>query len=392
MRTQEFHTIIVAAGVGNRMGTDLPKCYLTLGHQTVLEHAVSAFDGHSHCASIIVVVHKDYVDLAQKILARFDRVKIVIGGDTRQESVKLGLDSLKDISNDTPIFIHDGARPFITADLIQSIYDHVLSHDAVSVALPVVDSLRHAPDGQIIESIVSRDHVFAMQTPQAFKADIIRKAHAQKINATDDAELVIHAGYDVHLITGARTNIKITTKEDWDMALMILGSSSQPVKIKTGIGYDVHAFDDDCAATHIRIGGIDIPYSRKLKGHSDADVALHAITDAIYGAISLGDIGHHFPPSKAEHKNQDSADFLKHAMMCLKDKKGTISHIDCVIICEEPKIGPHRESMRMRIADICDINIDDVAVKATTSEQLGFTGRKEGIACQAIVTIEVPRS
>jgi 2-C-methyl-D-erythritol 4-phosphate cytidylyltransferase/2-C-methyl-D-erythritol 2,4-cyclodiphosphate synthase len=389
MQTQEFHTIIVAAGVGNRMGTDLPKCYLNIGGQSVLARTVAVFDGITSCASITVVIHKDHGDLARVALTNFPHVKFVIGGDTRQDSVRMGLNALAHLSDNDIILIHDGARPFVARDVVLQLVSKISEMGAASIGIPVVDSLRHAPENNVIESIVSRDKVFAMQTPQGFRAGIIRAAHNQKINATDDAELVMHAGHDVHIVQGDRSNFKITTKDDLAMAELMM-NAMMATKIKTGMGYDVHAFDD-MPATHIRMGGIDIPYARKLKGHSDADVVLHAITDAIYGAIGSGDIGFHFPPSKAEHKNQDSADFLKHAVELLRNKNGTISNIDCVIICEEPKITPHREKMRARIAEICSIIVDDVAVKATTSEQLGFTGRKEGIACQAIVTIEMPR-
>ena len=389
MQTQEFHTIIVAAGVGNRMGTDLPKCYLTIGGQSVIARTVSVFDCMKSCASITVVIHKDHGDLARAALKDFPNVKFVVGGDTRQDSVRMGLQSLAHLSNDDIILIHDGARPFIADEMIAQLVEKISETGAASVGIPVVDSMRHAPENNVIESIVSRDKVFAMQTPQGFRAGIIRTAHNQKINATDDAELVMHTGHDVHIVLGDRRNFKITTKDDLVMAELMV-NAMRITKVKTGTGYDVHAFDD-APATHIRMGGIDIPHAHKLTGHSDADVVLHAITDAIYGAIGDGDIGFHFPPSKAEHKNQDSADFLNHAMTQLLNKNGSISNIDCVIICEEPKITPHREKMRARIAEICGIVIEDVAVKATTSEQLGFTGRKEGIACHAIVTIEVPR-
>jgi 2-C-methyl-D-erythritol 4-phosphate cytidylyltransferase/2-C-methyl-D-erythritol 2,4-cyclodiphosphate synthase len=385
MKTQEFHTIIVAGGVGNRLGSAVPKAYIDLGGIPMVARTVAVFYTMPDCKSITIVIHPEHETLAQDKLKQFPNIKFVYGGDTRQASVKNGIESLNHLDDDEIIVIHDAARPFITADLIRLSVSAADKHGAVSLAIPIIDTLRRC-NSVTDKETVDRNDLYAMQTPQVFKANLIRMAHAQDFIATDDTELVGELGYKVHIVDGARTNFKITTKDDVEFANMLLTSQK---RYKTGLGYDVHAFDD-MPATSIRLGGIDIPFTKKLKGHSDADVVLHAITDAIYGAISEGDIGFHFPPSKAEHKNQDSADFLKHSVNLASQKLCSITHIDCVIICEEPKITPHRDSMRARIAEICNLPLSSVSVKATTSEGLGFTGRREGIACQAVVTIESP--
>lgn len=386
MKKQGFHALIVAAGLGTRLGHGKPKAYVDLAGYPLITRTIMPFAALEACLTITVIIHPDHESLAQASLQNFERINFVYGGDTRQESVKRGLESLSQLNDDDLILVHDAARPFIQSFDILKVYLAAQKNGAASLALPIVDTLRYA-ENDIAGAVQTRKNLFAMQTPQAFHKSILQHGHNQTIMATDCSELVTQAGFDVTMVQGSRSNFKITTDDDLKMATQILAMNK---KIKTGIGYDVHAFDV-VPATSIRLGGIDIPFEKKLAGHSDADVVLHAITDALYGAISDGDIGFHFPPSDQAHKNKDSAIFLKHAVARAAMVSACITHIDCVIICEEPKITPHREAMRARIAEICGLELCDVAVKATTSEGLGFTGRKEGIAAQALVTIEITK-
>lgn len=378
MKKQGFHGIIVAAGLGTRLNANVPKAYIALGGVPMIARTVSKFAALDACLSLTVVINPLHEELARETLKLFDSINFVYGGDTRQASVKCALNKMNDLSDEDIILVHDAARPFVDERIILECVDAALIHGAASAALPVADTLRRD------EMIIDRKHVYAMQTPQVFRAKILRDAHAQDKMATDDTELVSELGYKIQIVHGSLMNFKITTEDDMKFAQGLIG---QQKRIKTGMGYDVHAFDP-APASIIRLGGIDIPFSKKLSGHSDADVVLHAITDALYGSIADGDIGFHFPPSDMAHKNKDSAIFLEHAVARVTARGYKISHIDCVIICEEPKITPYRDAMRARIAEICEISIDDVAVKATTSEGLGFTGRKEGIAAQALVLIE----
>nr|MCH9765719.1 2-C-methyl-D-erythritol 2,4-cyclodiphosphate synthase [Alphaproteobacteria bacterium] len=323
----------------------------------------------------------------------------VSGGKTRQASVRAGLIALnisEKANTNTPdhVLIHDAARPFISSEIIDRCIDQLHDHRACLVAIPVSDTIKKANDDGHILQTIDRSSLWAAQTPQGFEYGFIAQAHDKahkegRNDFTDDAAVAEWAGAIVHIVEGDSANIKLTTKEDLTMAEKSLSRDSTPplTDFRVGTGYDVHAFDDGNA---VIIGGVSIPHNRKLKGHSDADVGLHAITDAILGAIADGDIGTHFPPSDPQWKGAASDLFLKDAVRRIDELSGKLSNIDLTLICEEPKIGPHRPAMRESIAKICNISEGRVSVKATTSEKLGFTGRKEGIAALASVLVRLP--
>ena len=376
---QKFRVIIVAAGHGKRMSSDVPKQYMRIAGKTILQHTIDVFQSHSAMAEICVVIHPDYKDMV-------GGVPYCLGGDTRKESVYSGLKALK---GDGIVLVHDAARPFVTHTDIDKLLKAMKTNICATLAMPVADSLRR-DNGDIID----RDGLWAIQTPQAFEYAVLRQAHDKanpNVSYTDDTAMVAELGHRVAFIGCGRHNFKITYPEDLTLAKKLL-STYQFTETRIGQGYDVHAFDDDAqqSVEHITLCGVDIPYTRQLKGHSDADVGLHALTDAIYGAIGAGDIGMHFPPSDNAFKNMDSAVFLEHALEMLRDKGGEIINADVTLICERPKVGPFREAIIERIADIMSADVSRVNIKATTSEQLGFTGREEGIAAQAVVSVRMP--
>jgi 2-C-methyl-D-erythritol 4-phosphate cytidylyltransferase/2-C-methyl-D-erythritol 2,4-cyclodiphosphate synthase len=380
--------IIVAGGSGARFEDSLPKQYHKIHGTTVLHHTIEKFAQHPAVTQIQVVIAEGFEDLYNQSVSGIKKLlPPVIGGSTRQTSVYNAIAALS-LNADDIVLIHDAARPCIETKSIDAILDILKTHPAASLATPVSDTLRKSDKGELAD-IVSRDGLYAMQTPQGFQFGVIKAAHEQfkNQNFTDDTSLVTEMGVPVAIVMGTRENIKITTPEDMMIATKYLSPSTVLIP-RTGLGFDVHAFGD--AATLIRIGGVDIPHTHKLKGHSDADVLLHAITDALYGTIADGDIGSHFPPSNMEYKGKDSAFFLEDAVKAVKSKGGRIVHIDSVIMCEAPKIGPHRAAIQKRVADIIGIAPSRVSVKATTTEELGFTGRREGIAAQAIVTVLLP--
>lgn len=377
----EFAVLIVAGGTGTRAGEGLPKQYRQLAGEIVLRKTIKAFLPLAAPQNIRVVIHPEHADFYSACVTGLNLPEAVIGGGSRRESVSNGLKAFAHLNPETPILIHDAARPFVSPEIISACVAELQKSQAVTTAIRVTDTLRKGENNHLGET-VTRDHLWSIQTPQGFHYGVITKAHEILTgDFSDDSQMTSAMGINVAIIEGSRENIKLTTEDDFKMF--------QKTKIiKTGLGYDVHAFDA-IEANAIRIGGVDIPHPRKLLGHSDADVVLHAITDAIYGTIADGDIGSHFPPSNNEFKNMDSSIFLKEAVKSLTEAGGRIIHIDTVIICEEPKIGPHRDKIRESIAKICDLPLKSCSVKATTSEGLGFTGRREGIACQALVTIEI---
>lgn len=384
--------IIVAGGSGARFGDSLPKQYHKIHGETVLRHTIKKFANHPAVVHIQVVISKGFEEAYYQSAAGIPKLlPPIIGGDTRQKSVYNALADLPLNENDI-VLIHDAARPCVDVKSINAILDVLKTSPAASLAIPVSDTLRKSDEGEFSD-VVSRDGLYAMQTPQGFHFSMLKSAHEKfKTNDfTDDTSLVTEMGTPVSIVAGTRENIKITTPEDMIIATKFLSSpntSSTNLIPRTGLGFDVHAFGD--AAPSIRIGGVEIAHTHKLKGHSDADVLLHAITDALYGTIADGDIGSHFPPSNMEYKGKDSAFFLEDAVNAVKAKGGRIVHIDSVIICEAPKIGPHRAAIQKRVADIIGVAPSRVSIKATTTEELGFTGRREGIAAQAIVTVLLP--
>ena len=385
--------IIVAAGSGTRLNSgssDLPKQYQLLDDKTVLEHTINAFTQH-HLIDVVMPVisvphqsNYDALDLDDaKLLAP------VLGGKTRQSSVLAGLNALQ-LHNPDVVLIHDAARPFVSAQIITDVIDASMDGGAIP-ALPVTDTLKFSPDGKSITQTLDRTQHFVAQTPQGFAFAKILSAHIKaqaqsSTDFTDDASIAEWANMDVSIVTGEVQNKKITFSQDLAEARSSMNDNNK-LETRVGSGYDVHAFE---VGNEVILGGIHIPFDKKLKGHSDADVALHTITDAIYGALAEGDLGQHFPPADDKWKNKDSAVFLEHAISRLSARSARLVNVDLTIICEQPKIGPHCIAMRQNIADICKVSVSRVSVKATTSEKLGFTGRGEGIAAQAVVAIELP--
>jgi len=386
--------LIVAAGRGHRAGGGLPKQYRKLGGQTVLARTVSRFQSSGLDLSIRCAIHPDDAALYRQAVAGLPPLgEPVLGGATRQHSV---LNGLRAFSPERPnkILIHDAARPFVSTAVIEAVIGAIAGRTGAIAASPVVDTLKRGAAGGLIAQTVDRDGLWAAQTPQGFAYDAILAAHEramdEAVEVTDDAAIAEWAGLPMVLVESGRDNVKLTSERDFAEAEdLIMRRETALPDIRTGHGYDVHAFEPGSA---VILGGIAIPHDKKLKGHSDADVALHTITDALYGALGDGDIGQHFPPSDPQWKGVASDVFLKHAVRRLSERGGHVGNIDVTIICEEPKIGPHRERMRASIAEIMDVALDRISVKATTTERLGFTGRSEGIAATATATIVLPGS
>ncbi len=366
--------LIVAAGKGERAGGDMPKQYRMFRGKPVLAHAIDALAAYPMIDAIRVVIGPDQEDAYRDAIAERSVAAHVIGGETRQESVRNGLEAIAADGGADIVLIHDAARPFTPITVIDRLIAALGTDPGAIPALPVVDSLART-DG----STVDRSEFVTIQTPQAFRFDVILAAHRDWTApepATDDAAIARAAGHRVAVAEGDPALKKITFAEDFAMP-------SPPIT-RTGLGYDVHAFGD---GDHVWLCGVEIPHDRALAGHSDADVGLHALTDAILGALGDGDIGDHFPPSDPQWKGAPSHRFLEHARDLATARAMTIHHVDVTLICEAPKIGPHRAAMRSRIAEILAIPEKSVSVKATTTEKLGFTGRGEGIAAQAIATL-----
>lgn len=380
-----FHGLIAAAGIGSRLGGDVPKQYLSIGGKPILRRTIETFLACPGLQSLHVIINPEHKRLYEEVTQGLDLSPPVSGGNSRKESIYLGLESLSNLKSEEKILIHDGARPFVTVDNILNIVNVLDQAQAATLSIPVADTLYRDNTG----AYINREGLNAIQTPQGFHYGLIKRAHETygEEDYTDDTSLVAALGESITLVEGRRANIKITTQEDLHLAERLC--ESRKMTTRTGTGYDVHAFANE-ESSSIRLCGIDIPYNRRLSGHSDADVGLHALTDALLGALALGDIGEHFPPSDDKWKNKDSSFFLEEIVKLLKQKKGSITNLDLTLICEQPKIGPHRVEMQNRIAEICDLPSGTVSVKATTSEGLGFTGRGEGIAAQAIATIELP--
>ncbi len=373
--------LIVAAGSGSRHGGDLPKQYQSLAGRPLLRHTVEAFMAHPQIGEVRVVIGESHQDLYAKAVGDLALAPPIIGGPMRQNSVRRGLESFS-ASPPQLILIHDAARPLISAGIIDRVIGALETKPAAIAAMPVADSLRRAAAGP-----VDREGVWQVQTPQGFRYADIMAAHRNAPDdlATDDATLAEQAGIPITLVEGAMSNIKITRAGDLATAEAFL--SARLGEVRTGTGFDVHRF---APGDHVTICGIKLPHTHALEGHSDADVGLHAMTDAILGCIGLGDIGSHFPPSDPRWRGADSALFLQHAIQSVSERGGIVAHLDVTIICERPKIGPHRAAMIARVAEISGLSTDRISVKATTTEGLGFTGRSEGIAAQAVATVRLP--
>ena len=384
--------LILAAGAGIRAGGERPKQYQAVGGKPVLRLTAESFLSHPGVSDVLIVIGEGHEALYAEALHGLSVLPPVMGGLTRQQSALNGLRALA-ARQPRKVLIHDAARPFASHAIISQVIAALEQHEGVIPALPVTDTLKRAPGG-IITSTVSRESLWGAQTPQGFRFPDILQAHEKAAaeglaNLTDDAAVAEHAGLSVGIVAGEAANRKLTTLDDIaDAERAILRAAYDRLPdVRVGQGYDVHAFEP---GNHVVLCGVKVPHNLRLKGHSDADVAMHALTDAILGAISEGDIGQHFPPSDPQWKGADSAIFLRHANNLVKGRGGLIAHTDITIICEEPKIGPHVPAMRAALSEILAVPGQRVAIKATTSEKLGFTGRREGIAAYATATVRLP--
>jgi len=388
--------LIVAAGRGARAaGEDgRPKQYCPVGGVPMIARTIAAFAAHPSVDDILVVIHPDdatlYRSASHPYAGRLR--KAVPGGARRQDSVRAGLEAL---ASEAPasVLIHDAARPFVNAELITRVIKGLDAHQGALPCLPVTDTLKWVAQGRVVGT-AERDQLWRAQTPQGFKFDTILAAHraAAKEPArefTDDAGVAEWFGLDVALVEGSEDNRKLTTAEDLKIADELLQpkGARAAATIRVASGYDVHAFGPGDAVT---LCGVSIPHPKKLTGHSDADVGLHALTDALLGTIAEGDIGVHFPPSDARWRGAASEIFLKHAASLVRERGGSIVHVDVTLLCEAPRIGPYRDKMRARIAEMLGLEISRVSIKATTNEGLGFIGRGEGIAAMATATVSLP--
>ncbi len=381
--------LIVAAGRGSRFGGDLPKQYCLLAGKPVLAHTMAGFADHPLVAVVQTVIHADDAVLYAEAAGN-SRQKLnppVTGGATRQASVLAGLEALSGQGIDI-VLIHDAARPFVSAHLINDAIQAAHDHSAAVPGAAVTDTIV-AVDAGGIAATPDRATLRAVQTPQAFRFDLILAAHRRAVaagehNFTDDGSVATAAGHVVHVFNGESANVKITTQDDLASASQKLGMH---LVSRTATGFDVHAFGP---GDHVWLCGLKIAHEHGFIAHSDGDVALHAITDALMGAMADGDIGRHFPPSDPQWKGASSDRFLAYAAERLRQRGGVIDLLDVTIICEAPKVGPHAEAMRLRVADIAGVLPGNVSVKATTTERLGFTGRREGISALATATVRLP--
>jgi 2-C-methyl-D-erythritol 4-phosphate cytidylyltransferase / 2-C-methyl-D-erythritol 2,4-cyclodiphosphate synthase len=384
--------VIVAAGRGYRAGGDLPKQYRALAGEPVIRPTLAAFLGHPQITAVLPVIHPDDQAIFQAATAGLERLlPAVPGGATRQASVRAGLEALRAAEPDL-VLIHDAARPFVSSDLISRAIAAATEHGAAVPAIPVTDTVKVVDARNMVSETLDRSRLRTVQTPQAFAYEVIvalhdRAAAAGRHDFTDDAALAEWAGRAVNVFGGEAGNVKLTTSEDFERAEALRMAALGDVR--TGSGFDVHAFGD---GDHIMLAGVRIPHDRGVTGHSDADVALHALVDAILGALAEGDIGVHFPPSDPQWRGASSDRFLAFACERVRARGGMIAHLDVTVVCEAPRVGPHRDAMRSRIAAIAGVPIERVAIKATTSEKMGFTGRAEGIVAMATATVRLPWS
>lgn len=381
--------LIVAAGRGSRAkrdDLDAPKQYVPLNGAPVLGHCLRPFLLSPKIDFILTAIHEDDLETYQDVITNLScaagarLLPPVFGGATRQQTVHAGLQRLSDFSPQK-VLIHDGARPFLTESLLRDVIDELDHCPAVLPCVAVADTLKRGTDGQVVAT-VDRAGLWRAQTPQGFHFSVIEEAHQRAVDEerqdfTDDASLLEWTGTDVRIVQGFEDNIKITTAEDFTRGERILQGQ---VNIRMGNGFDVHEFEP---GDEVILCGVRVPYSQKLKGHSDADVGLHALTDAIYGALGAGDIGQHFPPSDPQWKGVSSDVFLKHAIDLAQGQGFVVGNVDVTLICQAPKIGPHVAAMKAAVAALLGVDDSQVGIKATTTEGLGFTGRGEGIAALA---------
>lgn len=384
--------LLVAAGRGLRAGGETPKQYRLLSGRPVLRHALAPFLADEAVSRVIVVIgsgDEAQYRTATEGLASAKLTAPTIGGATRQDSVRLGLEALSAIGFDGIVLVHDAARPFVSSALIGRAILALGSGVAAIPALAVTDTIKRIDAAGVVVETPPRDDLVSVQTPQAFRLHSLLDAHRDAFAAgaaglTDDAALMEWAGVPVATFPGDPMNLKLTRPEDFAAAEQRLAPR---LVVRVGTGYDVHAFG---AGDHVWLGGVRIGHDHGVLAHSDGDVALHALTDAILGVLAEGDIGAHFPPSDPQWRGASSDRFLAFAVERVRARGGRIDHLDLTIVCEAPKIGPHREAIRARIAAIAGLRPDQVSIKATTSEQMGFTGRREGLAALATATLRLP--
>jgi len=378
MPMKRIAVLIVAAGRGTRAGAGVPKQWRPLGARSVIAHTVAAFRAVPGLGPIAVVIHPD--DRALLAAQEVGPVIVATGGAQRNDSVRAGLEAL---AADPPdiVLIHDAARPNVSAAVIGRVIAALETRDAAAPAVEVTDALWRGEDGHVAGT-QDRSGLYRAQTPQGFRFGAILDAHRNHpAPAADDVEVARRAGLTVAIVEGAEDNLKITREGDFARAARLMGDR---MDIRLGNGFDVHAFTE---GDHVWLCGVRVPHGRALLGHSDADVGMHAITDAIYGALAEGDIGVHFPPSDPQWKGAASHIFLRHAIELARSKGFAVTNIDCTLICEAPKVSPHAAAMRAALSEITGIAVERISVKATTSEKLGFTGRGEGIASIATATL-----
>jgi len=380
--------IVVAGGRGVRAGGGIPKQYREIRGAPVLRHALALFTEHPQVGVVQPVIHRDDGAAFAHAAAGLHLRAPAFGGTTRQSSVRAGLEALQEAAPEI-VLVHDAARPFASPALVS----RAIAAGASGAAIPglvLTDTVKEVDGGGRVVATRDRNFLRTVQTPQAFRYDSLLTAHRRACAAgredfTDDAALAEWAGMTVTVFEGETGNMKLTTEDDF--ARLAAADGQVLADVRTGIGYDVHSF---VAGDHVWLGGVRIPFAQALSGHSDADVPLHAVVDAILGALADGDIGAHFPPSDPQWRGAPSSKFLEFAVDRVRRRGGRIAHLDVTIVCEAPRIGPHRDAMRARIAEIAGIGIDRVAVKATTNEKLGFVGRQEGLAAMATATIRLP--
>ena len=387
--------LVVAAGRGRRVGSARPKQYLPLRGKPLLAYSMAAFAGLDEIGAVCVAIHPDDRPLYEDALkglsptAAGKLLEPVGGGATRQGSVHNGLENLARLEPDI-VLIHDAARPLVDAGVIRRTMAALDRADGAVAALPVSDTLKRAegPEGALRSAgTLERGSLWRAQTPQTFRFAAILEAHRKAVgrDLTDDAAVAEEAGLEVALVAGSEENLKVTTAEDLVRAEKLLGG--RMTEFRVGLGFDVHRFGP---GNKVMLCGVALPHDRGLSGHSDADVGLHALTDAILGALGEGDIGSHFPPGDPEWRDADSAIFARRALELVEAAGGEITHLDLTILCEEPKIGPYRDAMKARVAEILGLARNRVSIKATTTEGMGFLGRGEGIAAQATATLLLP--
>ncbi len=382
MGSMSTYALIVAAGSGFRVGGNSPKQYLKIAGRTILEITARKFLQNQHIDGVMVVIAKEHKHLYDEACRNLNLLPYALGGNTRQISAKNGLEALRKY-NPSKVLIHDAARPLVPDELITSVTIALDEFEAVDVHTTVPDTIKSLAD---IAKPIDRNDLYLTQTPQGFRFAQIFSLHEKFANHdfTDDIRLAIEGKLKLGMVEGKRSNFKITTDEDLNMAEKLLSSEAQ---IRIGNGFDVHELIDGKGT--IPICGVHIPSLKQVVAHSDGDVGLHALMDAILGALALGDIGVHFPPSDTKWKDADSKDLLRHVKNLMLEKNAEVSNIDITILCETPKIKPHREQMVKCIAEILELNENQVSVKATTTEQLGFIGRQEGIAAQAACILKL---